>query len=237
MSERKLAYVPRAVLIALVLALGAQIALKNRLPSPAAAASELPPAPSLVSLRLAAFGDPIPLAKVLMLTLQAFDYRADSKTPYQKLDYERLTQWLQLILWLDPNGQYPLLAASRVYADVPNEAKRRTMLDFVYRQFLVDPDRRWPWLAHAAAIAKHRLKDLPLARRYAAAIQQHAKGPHVPLWAKQMEDHGRRFSGQRQHHRSGRNPLPRPALAGNRSPHEGRSGQTPKLRLFVEIPS
>ena len=187
MSERKLAYVPRAVLIALVLALGAQIALKNRLPSPAAAASELPPAPSLVSLRLAAFGDPIPLAKVLMLTLQAFDYRADSKTPYQKLDYERLTQWLQLILWLDPNGQYPLLAASRVYADVPNDAKRRTMLDFVYRQFLVDPDRRWPWLAHAAAIAKHRLKDLPLARRYAAAIQQHAKGPHVPLWAKQME--------------------------------------------------
>src|SRR6266705_1383890 len=51
----------------------------------------------------------------------------------------------------------------------------------------VDPNRRWPWLAHAAAIAKHRLKDLPLARRYAAAIQRHATADDVPLWAKQME--------------------------------------------------
>jgi hypothetical protein len=31
------------------------------------------------------------------------------------------------------------------------------------------------------------LKDLPLARRYAAAIQQHVHGADVPLWAKQME--------------------------------------------------
>ena len=61
------------------------------------------------------------------------------------------------------------------------------MLEFVYRQFFVDPNRRWPWLAHAAAIAKHRLKDLPLARRYAGAIQRDATADDVPLWAKQME--------------------------------------------------
>jgi len=88
---------------------------------------------------------------------------------------------------LDPRGQYPLLAASRLYAEVPVEEKQRRMLEFVYRQFFVDPNRRWPWLAHAAAIAKHRLKDLPLARQYAAAIQRHATADDVPLWAKQME--------------------------------------------------
>ncbi|MBI2319896.1 MAG: hypothetical protein HYU75_23585 [Betaproteobacteria bacterium] len=187
MAERSLAYVPRVVLVALIAALALQVTLKQALPAPAAAASDLGPAPSLASMRLVAFGDPIPLAKLLMLTLQAFDYQAGSQTPYQALDYERLAQWLELILRLDPSGQYPLLAASRVYADVPDESKQRAMLDFVYRQFRFDPDRRWPWLAHAAAIAKHRLKDLELARRYAAAIQQHAKGPNVPLWAKQME--------------------------------------------------
>jgi hypothetical protein len=187
MAERRLTDVPRAVVAALVVGLAVQIALRDSLPPPRAAATDLAPAPSLASARLAAFGDPIALAKLLMLRLQAFDYQAGSQTPYQALDYDRLARWLQLILWLDPNGQYPLLAASRVYADVPNEAKQRLMLDFVHRQFLADPDRRWPWLAHAAAIAKHRLKDLPLARRYAAAIQQHARGPNVPLWAKQME--------------------------------------------------
>ena len=79
------------------------------------------------------------------------------------------------------------MAASRLYADVPNEAKKRQMLEFVYQEFFKDPNRRWQWLAHAAAVAKHGLKDLPLARRYAAAIQQHATGEEVPLWARQME--------------------------------------------------
>jgi hypothetical protein len=57
----------------------------------------------------------------------------------------------------------------------------------VYREFLRDPNRRWPWLAHAALLAKHRLGDLALARRYAAAIDRHTTDPTVPLWARQME--------------------------------------------------
>src|SRR5206468_6425318 len=70
---------------------------------------------------------------------------------------------------------------------VPVEAKQRSMLEFVYRQFLLDPNRRWPWLAHATDIAKHRLHDLPLALRYARAIQRYAVADDVPLWAKQTE--------------------------------------------------
>ena len=61
------------------------------------------------------------------------------------------------------------------------------MLDFVYRAYLEDPDRRWPWLAHATLVAKHGLKDLPLARKYAVALQQHTKTPDAPVWVKQME--------------------------------------------------
>jgi hypothetical protein len=138
-------------------------------------------------LRIASFGDPIALARTLMLYLQAFDYQSGSKVPYKDLDYSRLEAWLSRILALDPGGQYPLLAASRLYAEVPVEAKQRSMLEFIHRQFLLDPSRRWPWLAHATVIAKHRLRDLPLALRYAQSIQRNAKGDDVPLWAKQME--------------------------------------------------
>jgi hypothetical protein len=61
------------------------------------------------------------------------------------------------------------------------------MLDFVHGAFLEDPDARWPWLAQAALLAKHRLRDLPLARRYAADLQRLTNDPRLPLWARQME--------------------------------------------------
>jgi len=187
MAVRPIGNVPRPVLAILAGALALQIVVKLSYPVVPPAATDLGDPPGQSSLRLAAFGDPIPLAKLMMLFLQSFDYQATNRIPYQALDYDAVQQWLTRILWLDPDGQYPLLAASRLYAEVPNEAKARQMLEFVHAQFLLDPDRRWPWLAHAAAIAKHRLNDLPLARRYAAAIQHRATGANVPLWAKQME--------------------------------------------------
>lgn len=187
MAERSLSDVPKPVLALLACALALQIALRAGNPVAPPAATDLRAPPSESALRLASLGDPIPLAKVLMLYLQSFDYQALNRVPYQALNYDTVQQWLLRILWLDPKGQYPLMAASRLYAEVPDQAKVRYMLEFIYRQFTADPNRRWRWVAHAAAIAKHRLHDLPLARRYAAAIQQHATGANVPLWAKQME--------------------------------------------------
>ena len=187
MTQRPISGIPRAAVAFLALALAAQIALKIIAPRPSARAEDLPPAPSIRTLRLASFGEPVALAKGLMLYLQAFDYQSGTKIPYRDLDYDRLEAWLARILELDPQGQYPLLAASRLYAEVPVEAKQRSMLEFVYQQFLLDPNRRWPWLAHATVIAKHRLHDLPLALRYARAIQGSATAADVPLWAKQMQ--------------------------------------------------
>lgn len=185
--QRPISGVPRVVVAFLALALAAQIALKIATPRPSARAEDLPPAPGIGTLRLASFGDPVALAKGLMLYLQAFDYQSGTQIPYRNLDYDRLEAWLDAILELDPRGQYPLLAASRLYAEVPVEAKQRRMLEFVYRQFLLDPNRRWPWLAHVTVIAKHRLHDLPLALRYAQAIQRYTTAADVPPWARQME--------------------------------------------------
>jgi hypothetical protein len=61
------------------------------------------------------------------------------------------------------------------------------MAEFVYQQFLLDPNRRWPWLAHVAIMAKHRLKDLPLALKYSRAMRERATARDVPHWAQQME--------------------------------------------------
>jgi hypothetical protein len=187
MRERPVSQLPRWVVVLLVAALALQIAVGVTVPRAQARAEDLPAPPGANALRLAALGEPAALGKLLMLYLQAFDYQAGTQVPYRNLDYDHLSGWLARILELDPVGQYPLMLASRLYAEVPDVARKRKMLNLVYREYLKDPNRRWPWLAHATVIAKHELKDLALAREYAAALQKNTTTPDAPLWVKQME--------------------------------------------------
>src|SRR6185369_473685 len=170
-GERAISAVPAWILWLLAAALAAQIGWQSAWHSGVPAASDLPPAPTTTALRLASFGETAALARLAMLWLQAFDSRGDNSIPYQKLDYERLTAWLGAILATDPRSGYPLFAASRVYAENADARKARRMFDFIEAEFVRDPNGRWAALAQAALLAKHRLRDLPLARRYAAEIQ------------------------------------------------------------------
>ena len=183
---RPVSAVPFWICALLAVSLGMQLAWQATRPA-LGARSELPPPPRPEALRLASFAEEPGAARLAMLYLQSFDYRANNRNSYQNLDYLRLTGWLEAILALDPRSDYPLFSAARIYAETPDANRSLQMLQFIYRSFLDDPDRRWPWLAHAALIAKHRLKDLPLALRYARAVQQHATGANVPAWARQME--------------------------------------------------
>jgi hypothetical protein len=186
-DERPVASVPRWIIGLLALVFLGQLFLAALEPRPQARAGDLPKPPGIRVLELAAFGEPAALGKLLMLWLQAFDYRSGTRVPYRNLDYATLAGWLEDILALDPAGQYPLMAASQLYAEVPDAKKQRLMLDLIYREYLKDPNQRWPWLAHATIIAKHRLHDLPLALQYARALRRYTTAPGVPVWVAQME--------------------------------------------------
>ena len=149
--------------------------------------SDLPPPPGAAALRLASFGEPEAAARLAMLYLQSFDFAGttDAVQPARLHAAGRLAA-------RDPRARsaQPVPAVrrgARLRRDRGRGARAALALEFVYQEFLRDPNRRWPWLAHAALLAKHRLKDLPLARRYAAAIERHTTARDVPLWAKQME--------------------------------------------------
>jgi hypothetical protein len=186
-DERPLRAVPAWLWTLLAASFAAQLGWHAARPRATPSAADLPPAPRVEALRLASFGEPAAGARLAMLYLQSFDLGGGNTLRYRQLDYERLVQWLASILALDPRSQYPLFSAARIYAEVPDPRRSRIAMEFVYREFLHDPNRRWPWLAHAALLAKHRLGDLALARRYAAAIDRHTTDPGVPLWARQME--------------------------------------------------
>ncbi len=149
-------------------------------------ARELPAPPPSSLLALGALGDDLVLSRLLMLWLQAFDTQAGTRISLKDLDYTRVEAWLRQCLFLAPKAQYPLLAASRFYADVADAARARRMLAFVSAAFGEDPARRWPWLAHAVYVARHRLHDQALALAYARQLSRE-HNPAIPSWARQME--------------------------------------------------
>lgn len=186
-GERPFADAPLVLRVALVAALLGQLALAGMQQAPRAQLRELPLPPPVEALRVGSLGEPIALAQMLTLYLQAFDNQPGISVPFARLDYAHVEAWLDRILALDPRGQYPLLLASQVYAQVPDPDRQRRMLDFVHRSFLEDPARRWRWLAHAAIMARHRLDDPALALRYARDLREHTRPGEAPGWARQLE--------------------------------------------------
>ena len=186
-DQRRLTQVPLSVSLMLACALVCQSIWSNMHPRTPPAASDLTAPPTAATIRPSSLDETLAYAKIMNLTLQAHDHQPGVSLPFRRLDYAQIEAWLGRILELDPEGQYPLLAASRLYGTVDDPARQRRMLDFVQRQFLADPNRRWQWLAHAAYIARHQLRDLPLAARYAESLRTHATSQTVPSWARQME--------------------------------------------------
>ncbi len=184
-GERALRVVPRGVWLLLAVALSLQLVWHGLQPAPAARAEALPPAPAIAALRTASFGEPVVMAQLLLLHLQAFDNPPGTSIPFRNLDYDRVLDWLAAGLQLDPRSGYALMMASQLYGQVPDAGRQRAMCEFVHARFLEAPDARWRWLAHCAIMAKHRLNDPALALRYAADITRHAGA--ASGWARQMQ--------------------------------------------------
>lgn len=185
-KDRPVKDVPRAAIIFLMVAFALQLSWHSQQEVKLAKAEDLPVPMSVETFRVMSLGEPVALSKVLNLWLQAFDNQPGISLSFHQLDYARLVEWLETIMQLDPEGYYPMLVAARVYASVSDEARQRIMLDYIFKKFNENPDRHWRWLAHASIVAKHNLKDLKLALKYANAIAEKATASSVPYWAKDM---------------------------------------------------
>ncbi len=186
-DERSVRDVPAFIIIALIIAFLCQIYWSSSNTLATINIKSLPEPPSKIESQLMGLGDSITIAKLFMLWLQAFDNQPGVSVPFKNLDYLRVINWLDRILTLDPKGQYPLLAAGRIYGVVADDEKKRQMLEFISVQFLQDPNRRWPSMVHAIYVAKHRLNDYSLALKYAHAVAREVTVEDIPVWVKQME--------------------------------------------------
>ena len=186
-KDRPVNDVPGWIKVSLVFALIIQL-LWHGLQDPIVAKAEDLAAPlSTRTYVMSSLGEPIAVAKFLNLWLQAFDNQPGASISFHQLNYPRLTRWLDTILELDPRGYYPMLVAARVYSSVNDPVKQQIMMDYIFYKFNEDPNKYWRWLAHVVIMAKHELKDLDLALKYANALAEQATGDNVPYWAKDMK--------------------------------------------------
>ncbi|MGA7178183.1 MAG: hypothetical protein WBX11_01160 [Thiobacillaceae bacterium] len=173
----------RIPLMILVLALALQALWKFYEPPPKAYARDLPSPPDAGWVKACDMGEHAFASQLLSLELFSHDEQPGVSLPYVALDYERVREWMAAALALDPHNSNIMLAAAQVYSEVPDPQRLRIMLDFVHKQFLLDPGSRWPYLAHAALLARHRLQDMNLALRYANDL---TAVKSAPAWARQM---------------------------------------------------
>ena len=185
-KDRPLRDVPLSAGLFLMIALVLQLFWHAQQDPKMARAEDLPAPLSVDAYNAVSLNEPIAMSKLLNLWLQAYDNQPGLSISFHQLDYVRITQWLDTIMALDPKGHYPMLVAARVYGSITDQARQRIMLDYIYRKFNEDPNRHWRWLAHASTVAKHSLKDMPLALKYARALAEKATAEHVPYWARDM---------------------------------------------------
>ncbi len=195
-KERSVHDVPGGVRWLLLLMLALQLLWHAQQPPVVASADALPPPLSARSYAVASLGEPVATARVLNLWLQAFDNQPGVSIPFRQLDYDRIIRWLDTILALDPDGHYPMLVAARIYGSVSDPQRQRKMLDYIFFKFSQNPEKHWRWLAHAVITAKHELKDMALALKYADALANVGREAGIPYWARDMkiivlEDMGR----------------------------------------------
>ncbi len=127
------------------------------------------------------------LSYLLAIRLQLHDNQAGRHFRYSLIDYDLLVEWLDRITEINPQSEYPMLLASRIYTATGNQQQLRRILGFIERRFDDDPQLHWRRLAEASVIAKHKLGDLQMALGMARKLARQPASVEMPHWARDFE--------------------------------------------------
>lgn len=137
--------------------------------------------------RIVAIGSDQLMGYLLSIRLQLHDNQSGKHIRYEQLNYRALIDWLDQIVLLNVQSEYPTMLASRVYGQTNDQKKLRIMVDFIQRSFTQDPQRHWRRMTEATILAKHKLGDLELALSIAEQLSSQPADIVMPHWARDMQ--------------------------------------------------
>ncbi|MFT5400695.1 MAG: hypothetical protein ACI9LO_003419 [Planctomycetota bacterium] len=126
------------------------------------------------------------MSYLLAIRLQLHDNQAGQHFVYEKISYPVLIGWLSQISALNPQSEYPMLLASRVYSQTRDPGQLRQILEYIEKEFSANPQMHWRRMAEASVIARHQLGDLELALRMAERLADLPASVIMPHWARDL---------------------------------------------------
>ena len=187
-SERPFKQIPRPLLIGFLFLLVFQILVHQSAISQTGVSYKPLSTPFAASVyRGLSMGSQQLFSYLLVMRLQLHDNQAGKHVRYSQLDYERLVNWLDAIYQLNPQSEYPMMLASRIYSQTRDKTRLRIMLEYIDRTFMQNPQLHWRRLAEATVIAKHQLGDLQLALQMAQKLSSQPASVIMPSWARDMQ--------------------------------------------------
>ena len=124
---------------------------------------------------------------LLAIRLQLHDNQAGRHIRYREIDYSMLVNWLKQIDRLNPQSEYSMMLASRVYSQTRDKERLGIILGYIDSTFMTNPQLHWRHQAEATVIAKHKLGDLELALKMAQKLSDQPESVIMPRWARDMQ--------------------------------------------------
>ncbi len=184
-NEGQLSRVPFRVFALVAVTLAMQIGFWSQNHSVRLPVSNVDPAPPETLARIIGLGDPQFYYRAGGMWLQNMGERGNDVLPLQQLNYDRLSQWFDLLLAMDDRANYVPMLAGFYYGYTPDPEQARKVALFLRRAALKHPELHWRWLAHAVYLARHRVKDMDLALEMANQLAA-LPVPDMPIWTRQM---------------------------------------------------
>lgn len=147
----------------------------------------VPPVPSRTGAVMMALGDSEFSYRMLGMTLQHLGDTGGQATPLKDYDYKKIGQWLWLLYELDPASDHAPLLAAYYFGATMEAEDSAVIVDYLGKIGQNPVGEKWRWLAQAAYLARHRVRDLDLALDLAYKLSKMEPIDDIlPMWARHM---------------------------------------------------
>ncbi len=147
--------------------------------------TNVPPAPKMLSAKIS-FLDDISLAyRVYGLALQNYGSIGQTQS-LKNYNYEYLGDWFDLMEYLDSKSHFMPYMAAYYFGATPDEKQLKPVIAYLEKRGMQEGPQNWRWLAQAAYLARHRMKDMDEAMRIARKLGSIYKSG-MPTWTRNME--------------------------------------------------